>query len=124
MSLSAKKLAECLAWHAVAYQSIKTAENQEELEEEARETLHITTDALAVVLPVAEQLRLSNELPKSELETEATKKENLDDIIRYIFVGRLLEFAECAYVPSFITERLENPSKRLSKPPMPFEFGG
>ena len=116
--MEAHKLAERLAWHAVAYQSIATAEKgEDELREAATETLHATTDALAAVLPIDEQVKIANELSRSELEGELPEgKQSLDDIIRYVFVARLQEYIEAEALPAYVTERASNPNKNLEMP--------
>lgn len=116
--MEAKKLAERLAWHAVAYQSIATAQlGEDELLEAARETLHVTTDALAVILPIDEQVRIANQLEKSELEGQLPEnKRSLDDIIRYVFVCRLQEYVEAEYLQTYITERLNDPCGKIKIP--------
>jgi len=114
LELQAEKLAQGLAWHAVAYQSIAMAEGKDlDFEEAVRDTLHQTTDALAAVLPIDQQFRLANELPKSELEAEAMKQDDLKDTIKYIFVGRLLEHAETEYLHAYVEERRADPKGKL-----------
>jgi len=122
--MDAKKLAERLAWHAVAYQSVATAEKgADELHEAARETLYVTADALAAVLPIEEQIKIANELPRSELEAElgewkpyGKEEPDLNDLIRAVFVARLEEYVEAELLPAYVSERASEPKKRIEMP--------
>jgi len=116
--LEARKLAKRLAWHAVAYQSIATAEEGEDaLREAASDTLHQTVDVLACLLDDLEMLKIADELPKSEVEASWPAKEARDfkEALRVAFVARLLESAE-VYVEDYISQKLIEPSKKLERP--------